>query len=107
RARPRTLELVEGELRAFVPRVESLRAEVDGVRAVRDGGPDGIERAGRGEELRDGTRRLHRPKDSASARRAALRRLVRRSFLEETQQERDDDEGNADPPHHVVLAANA
>src|SRR5688500_8499375 len=58
-------------------------------------------------ELRDTTRSLHRPKDSASARRTALRRLVRRSFLQEAQQEGHDDEGDADPPHHVVLAANA
>ena len=51
----RSLELVERELRALVARVESLGAEIDGVGAVRDGGAHGVERAGRGEELRDAT----------------------------------------------------
>ena len=60
RERARLLELVERELRAFVARVEPLGAEVDGVGAVGDGGADGVERAGRGEELGDCDGRTHR-----------------------------------------------
>ncbi len=44
-------ELVQSELRALIPGVEFLRAEVDGVGAVRDRCPHGIERARRGEQL--------------------------------------------------------
>ena len=49
----RLAELVEGELRALVARVEARRAQVDRVGAVRDGGADGVERAGGCEELGD------------------------------------------------------
>ena len=51
RERARLLQLVEGELRAVVARVEALGAEVHGVGAVGDGGPDGVERAGGGEQF--------------------------------------------------------
>ncbi len=45
-------EVVEGELRALVPRVELLDTEIHGVGAVGDGGADGVERSGGGEEFR-------------------------------------------------------
>jgi hypothetical protein len=43
------LQLLERELGAIVPRVEALRAQVDGVRAVGHGRPDGVQRARGGE----------------------------------------------------------
>src|SRR6185437_6854341 len=49
RQRTRRFQLVQSELRAFVPRVELLRAKVHGVGAVRDSGPDGVQGA-RGRE---------------------------------------------------------
>ena len=47
-------DVVEGELRAVVARVEALGPEVDGIRAVGDGRAHGLEAAGGGEELRHG-----------------------------------------------------
>ena len=61
----RLVELLEGELRAIVARIESLGAEVDGVGAVGDCCPCGIERAGGREELGDGARRHLNAKASA------------------------------------------
>ena len=39
-------ELIQGELRALVARVEARRSHVDGVGAIRDRGANGIERSG-------------------------------------------------------------
>ena len=49
----RLLEFVERELGAFIPRVEVRGTTIDGVGAVGDGRPHGIERAGGGEEFGD------------------------------------------------------
>ena len=46
-------DLAHGELRALVTGVEALRAQIDGVRAIGDGGPDGVEGTGGGEEFGD------------------------------------------------------
>ena len=45
------LQLVEGELRPVVARVELLGAEVDGVGPVGEGGTDGVEGARGGKQL--------------------------------------------------------
>ena len=42
----RLVELLERELRAIVARIEPLGAQIDGVGAIGDRGPRGIERAG-------------------------------------------------------------
>src|SRR5512147_1515031 len=47
----RNLELVEGELRSFVTRIETLSAEVHGVRAIGDGRTHRVERSRRRKEL--------------------------------------------------------
>src|SRR6185369_11408516 len=49
--RARSLQLIECKLRALIAGVEALGAEVDRVGAVRHRRPDGIERAGRGEQF--------------------------------------------------------
>ncbi len=46
-------KLIEGELRPFIPSIEPFCPEIDGVRAIRDGGANGLERAGGGEKLWD------------------------------------------------------
>ena len=45
-------EIGEGEVLGAHPGVEALKAEVDGVGPVLDGGADAVPVAGRGEELR-------------------------------------------------------
>jgi hypothetical protein len=45
------LDLIERELRAFVPSVEPVGAQIDGVGTIRDGSANSIEGAGRSEEL--------------------------------------------------------
>src|SRR4029077_6327382 len=51
------LEILEGELRVVVARVEFLDAEIDRIGAVGDGRPNGVETPGGGEQLRHGTAR--------------------------------------------------
>ena len=53
----RLADLVERELRALVAGVEALRAEIDGVGAVRQRRAHGVERTGGREELGDGEAR--------------------------------------------------
>ena len=50
-ARDEGAQLIQGELRALVARVEARGAQVHGVGAVGEGGADGVEGAGGGEEL--------------------------------------------------------
>ena len=51
RHRARLVELVERELGALVARVEAFDAHVDGIRAVGDGGANGVEGTGGSEEF--------------------------------------------------------
>ena len=44
-------ELIESQLRAFIPRIEFFGAQIHGVGAVRDRGAHRIERSGGREEL--------------------------------------------------------
>ena len=48
----RRFELIQCELRAFVPSVESLRSQVYGIGAVRDGCANGVKRPRWGKKLR-------------------------------------------------------
>ena len=48
------LQVIQGQLRPFVPSIELVHAEVDRIGAVAESGTNGVEAAGGGEELRDG-----------------------------------------------------
>src|SRR5690348_8132069 len=48
------LEVIQSQLRAFVPGIELFHAEVDRVGAVAEGGTNGVETPGGGEQFGDG-----------------------------------------------------